>query len=122
LYIKELDIYDFRCFKKAVLELQYPGRKAQPVSEIPNINLLLGNNGGGKSSILRALAIAALAPILKDSGFVAYHLVRRPSAKVALLKAKVLLDQREQHTGRFRGDMVLYPQPSLELGIGVVES
>jgi hypothetical protein len=35
LYIKELDIYDFRCFKKAVLELQYP---AQPVSEIPNLN------------------------------------------------------------------------------------
>lgn len=107
MYIKTLNIYDFRCFEKAVLELQYPGRISEPVSEVPNVNLLLGNNGGGKSSILRALSIAALAPILKDSGFIAYHLVRRPGAGAALLKAKVLLDEREQHTERFPREMEL---------------
>jgi recombinational DNA repair ATPase RecF len=107
LYIKTLNIYNFRCFEKAVLELQYPDRVDSPVSEVANVNLLLGNNGGGKSSILRALAIAALAPILKDSGFVAYHLVRRPSSKEALVKAVALLDLREQHTERFPREMEL---------------
>jgi len=75
LYAKSLHIYDFRCFGKAALELQYPGRPSgedQQVSEIPNVNLILGDNGGGKSSILRAVAIAALAPALLDSGFVPY--------------------------------------------------
>jgi AAA domain, putative AbiEii toxin, Type IV TA system len=107
LYIQSLDIYDFRCFAKAELELQFPGRKAEPTSKVPNVNLLLGDNGGGKSSILRALAIAALAPILRDSGFVAYHLVRRPDGEKSLLKARAILDQREQHAEKFKPAMDL---------------
>jgi predicted ATPase len=76
-YAKTLSIYDFKCFGKAVMELQYPGRTAQPLSELDNVNLVLGDNGGGKSSVLRALAIAMLAPALTESGFVPYRLVRR---------------------------------------------
>ncbi|MGO4319352.1 AAA family ATPase [Agrobacterium sp. MCAB5] len=77
MYAKSLHIYDFKCFRKAELRLQYPGRSGEGVSELGNVNLILGDNGGGKSSVLRALAIAVLAPALLDSGFVPYRLVRR---------------------------------------------
>lgn len=87
MYAKSLSIYEFKCFHKAKLELQYPGRS----SDIPNVNVILGDNGGGKSSVLRALAIAVLAPALMRSGFVPYRLVRRqapgtPDVSHCLLK------------------------------------
>lgn len=91
MYAKSLHIYDFKCFRKAELKLQYPGRTGEGASEIANINLILGDNGGGKSSVLRALAIAALAPALLESGFVPYRLARRggknhPPVEKTLLK------------------------------------
>lgn len=91
LYAKTLDIYAFKAFGKARLKLQYPGRRAAEQPTLRNVNLILGDNGGGKSSVLRALAIAVLAPALLDSGFVAYRMVRRgrPNEKpydTALLK------------------------------------
>jgi AAA domain, putative AbiEii toxin, Type IV TA system len=90
-YARTLDIYAFKAFGKAQLRLQYPGRRGQNLPRLRNVNLILGDNGGGKSSVLRALAIAVLAPALLDSGFVPYRLVRRgrPGERVyddALLK------------------------------------
>jgi hypothetical protein len=95
LYAKSLSIYGFRCFGKAVLDLQYPGRQIDTMLEMPNVNLIVGDNGGGKSSVLRAIAIAALAPALLESGFVPYRLVRRPDAPNALLKVVCELDSIE---------------------------
>ncbi|UFH50593.1 hypothetical protein [Pseudomonas sp. KNUC1026] len=83
MYAKSLHLYEFKCYRKAVAHLQYPGRKGAGTSALANVNLILGDNGGGKSSVLRALAIAALAPALLDSGFVPYRLVRRDSAGAA---------------------------------------
>jgi hypothetical protein len=94
MYAKQLSAYEFRCFGKAVMELQYPGRRGKGTSEIPNVNLILGDNGGGKSSVLRAIAIAVLAPVLLESGFVAYRMVRRPKGKNSLVKVN----------GRLSGD------------------
>lgn len=59
------------------MQLQYPGRTKSDGPEFDNVNLILGDNGGGKSSVLRALAIAMLAPVLPGAGFVATRLVRR---------------------------------------------
>jgi hypothetical protein len=100
LYAKSLHIYGFRCFGKAELKLQFPGRTGRGVSEIKNVNLILGDNGGGKSSVLRALAIAILAPALLESGFVPYRLVRRPKpdqppVELALLKVEAVPDKSE---------------------------
>lgn len=104
MYAKKLQAYGFKCFGKAEVELQYPGRTAAPVSEIGNVNLILGDNGGGKSSILRALAIAMLAPALLESGFVPDRLVRRvrpgeDPVDSALLKVEAVPDRGEPLPG-----------------------
>jgi len=101
LYARSLHIYGFKCFGKTEIELQYPGRSGEGASEIPNVNLILGDNGGGKSSVLRALAIAVLAPALLESGFVPYRLVRRPGpgqepVDHALLKVEAIPEKNER--------------------------
>src|SRR5262245_54838437 len=99
MYAKSIAIYGFKCFGKAEVEFRYPGRPEETL-EHPNINLILGDNGGGKSSVLRAIAIAALAPALINAGFVAYRLVRRDAARGvvgdSLLKLHGMLDRAEQ--------------------------
>ncbi|MCZ8195856.1 MAG: AAA family ATPase [Oligoflexus sp.] len=80
MYARTLSLSDFKCFGQAKLELQYPGREDQATFDLSNINLILGDNGGGKSSVLRGLAIAILAPALLEQGFVPYRLVRRLAA------------------------------------------
>jgi hypothetical protein len=102
MYAKTLSVYDFRCFGTAKLQLQHPGRRTKGASEINNVNLVLGDNGGGKSSVLRAVAIATLAPILLETGFVAYRMVRRPGVKEALLKVEAILDGTESGHGNVR--------------------
>ncbi len=51
-----------------------------PKPNLPNINLLLGNNGLGKTTLLKAVALAALGPAVGDSGIYPYQLVRREAA------------------------------------------
>ena len=77
MYAKRIEIYGFKCFGKAEAEFRYPGEQLTEPNEHPNVNLILGDNGGGKSSVLRAISIAALAPALADGGFVPYRLVQR---------------------------------------------
>lgn len=77
MYIQSISITNLRCFEEAQLELQYPERAA-PLTH-PNVNLLLGNNGAGKSTVLRAIALGILAPVIEGSGYVPYYLIRRQS-------------------------------------------
>lgn len=77
MYAKRLDVYGFKAFGKARLDLQHPRRTGANLPRLRNVNLIMGDNGGGKSSVLRALAISLLAPVLLESGFVAYRMVRR---------------------------------------------
>jgi hypothetical protein len=51
-----------------------------PFETFNNVNVLLGNNGAGKTSILRAVALGALAPVLQASGFRPVGYVRRTGA------------------------------------------
>jgi AAA domain, putative AbiEii toxin, Type IV TA system len=104
MYAKRLQAYDFKCFGKADMELQYPGRTLGALSDIDNVNLILGDNGGGKSSALRALAVAMLAPALLESGFVPDRLVRRvrpgqEPVETSLLKVEGVPDHGERISG-----------------------
>jgi len=102
-YVQSLHIYNLRCFGKGVVELCYPGRLAEEPVPLENVTLLLGNNGAGKSTVLKALALATLSPVLMQSGLVPYHLVRRPVPRrattskpyEALVKAVTLLHQQD---------------------------
>jgi AAA domain, putative AbiEii toxin, Type IV TA system len=77
MYVRSLQIENLRCFQSAEIELQYPGRNPEEANLLPNVNLLLGINGAGKSTVLKAIALGILGRVLPMSGFVPYHLVRR---------------------------------------------
>ena len=74
MFITRLSLANLRCFEAA--EISFAPRRGDTAGA-PNVTLLLGNNGFGKSTVLRAIALAALGPALQNSGFVPYRLVRR---------------------------------------------
>ncbi|MFY9823376.1 MAG: AAA family ATPase [Thermoanaerobaculia bacterium] len=105
MYIQSLEIENLRTFEKAHIDFNVP--QEEPPSDpslLPNVNLLLGDNGSGKTSVLRAAVLAALGPILTSgSGFVPFSLVRRASRSSGLaparIVAKLLLHDQDGHVG-----------------------
>jgi predicted ATPase len=76
MYIKSLEIKNLRSFESANLEFNLPTREE---GRLTNVNVLLGDNGLGKTTVLRAVALSILGPLLSgSSGFVPEGLVRRP--------------------------------------------
>jgi len=105
LYIRSLDITDLRGFEHAHLDFVYPGREqgeefawspSWPAA-LPNVNLLLGINGAGKTTVLSAIPLAILSPILPESGFRSFFLVsRRPKKDRALLRYDLQFQAQDQ--------------------------
>lgn len=81
MYIDEIRLNNFRTFRKAEVTFVHPDQNFElldiPKPRLTNVNLLLGNNGFGKSALLKAIALAALGPAVRSSGIYAYRLVRR---------------------------------------------
>jgi predicted ATPase len=94
LYVQEIDIQHLRVFEAASLKLQYPGRTDAGPLHQPNINLLLGNNGSGKTTVLKALALSTLAPVIDKSGYLPYHLIRSQQER-ARITSKVVLHRQD---------------------------
>src|SRR5437764_6155478 len=74
MFIKTLELENTRTFPKARLDFVHPDREYAPAAappggldgrlprpRLPNVNLLVGDNGSGKTTVLRAIALAALA-------------------------------------------------------------
>ncbi len=98
MFLKSLKISEMRCFRHAEAEFQYPGRETSTPIEFPNINVLLGNNGMGKTATLKAAALAALSPIIDSAGYVPYSIVRRDRRKktpITEIAADLLLHPRD---------------------------
>lgn len=81
MYIDSLEVSEFRCFKNAQVSFQYRGKskgtKRKPEPEFPNVNLILGDNGTGKTTILKGIVLGVLGTIIQSTGFRPYYLVRR---------------------------------------------
>jgi len=80
-YIDQIRIKDFRTFKNGRVDFIHPDAEFKrldiPKPRLANVNLILGNNGLGKTTLLKAIALAALGPAVASSGIYAYRLVRR---------------------------------------------
>jgi len=96
MYIRSLKIGGLRCFKSTEIHLRYPGEDGLPHLHARNVNLLLGDNGAGKSTVLHAAALAALQPIMSASaGYVPYRMIRQGS-KAAVVEAAVDLHEQDR--------------------------
>ncbi len=109
MYVEKLEIRNFRNFAQTELTLDYPGRISKTgtngnaalgsVLYLPNVNLFLGGNGSGKTSVFRALCSGILAPVLISSGFQAEYLVRRKA------QDRQVDDSRDKATFKDKSDV-----------------
>lgn len=95
MYILDLTIRNIRVFEETSLEFVHPETRAKDAPRLRNVNLLLGDNGAGKTSVLRAVALALIGEALQFSGFRPYRLLRQTregTQKLAYVKMLVVDD------------------------------
>lgn len=117
MYVRRLTLKDLRAYDHATMDFVFPGREQDDAfafssewpPRLPNVNLIIGVNGMGKSTILDGVALAILAPVISSSGYRPYLLVRRarPGAKhpvdKASLEAELVLDAQDGIAGAATG-------------------
>lgn len=81
MYIDNIVLKNFRTFRAASIDFVHPDQSFDdldfPRPKLRNVNLLLGNNGAGKSALLKAIALSALGPAVGRAGIYPYRFVRR---------------------------------------------
>lgn len=124
MYIDHIEIENFRTFKKTRISFCHADQDFEaigiPKPKSKNLNLLLADNGYGKTSLLKAIALAALGPAAGRSGIYPYRLVRRESGqrglKPSVLKAS-FTTHRQDHCDFLSIDshVEVLPEGDLEL-------
>jgi predicted ATP-binding protein involved in virulence len=104
MYIKRIQFSNLRCFKTGEMNLMYPGGQTQAATTgtLENVNVILGVNGSGKTTALKAIALSLIVHVGFQSGFRPYSLVRRNIkgyAEKAEVTAKVKLSTRDRFEG-----------------------
>ncbi|WLD15131.1 AAA family ATPase [Planctellipticum variicoloris] len=129
MYVETLALANLRTFVRNELEFVHPDKayrprhpkteaeeKLLPKPRLPNVNLLLGDNGSGKSTILRAIAQAALGPAARDASLGDNAQIRWGEQK-AIVDAGLLLHAQDQAAGRMlKSRTVFTREGELELG------
>src|SRR6266852_1535953 len=82
MYIDSISLRNFRTFRRAEIQFVHQQQRFADLDfprlpALSNVNLLLGDNGYGKTAMLKAIALACLGPAVRDSGIYAYRLIRR---------------------------------------------
>jgi hypothetical protein len=116
MYIERLELSNVKTFVHTAVEFVHPDRAFRPRRRagdadpgtlpkplLPNVNLLLGENGSGKTTILRAIAMAALGPAFGDTRLPTTGMLRRGGAGPRDSAAT-------PGKGSFRGDLLLHHQ------------
>jgi hypothetical protein len=121
MYLDRIHLQNFRTFRDAEIDLIHPGQDFAklgiPKPKLANLNLLLGNNGLGKSAFLKAVALAALGPAVGDAGIFPYRLVRREP-----VGAKKTKGQQPGADARITARFTPNAQDHVPAGIVAVES
>lgn len=108
MYIESLEVNKFRCFEQARVQFEYLDRRGEKTAlRLPNVNLILGDNGAGKSAILKAIALAVLGRIIQSAGFRPYLLVRRVG--------EMENANRKQENAKVQAKICLHDQDSEEM-------
>ncbi len=94
MYIKSIHLSELRCFSDEDIRFQHPD--LQNDGAAANVNCLLGNNGAGKTTILKAIALASLSPVIEGAGYVPFHLIRHGAA-AAEVTADLILHEQDFH-------------------------
>ena len=108
MYIDRIAIRNFRTFRETEASFQFPEREGggRPL-DYPNVNLLLGNNGMGKSAALKAVALALMTPVIESTGYRPYSIVRRDPESKGLpteVTAEVVLNGQDLSSGIETGE------------------
>src|SRR5262245_6584400 len=88
MYLDSVTLANLRTFHKPTrIDLVHPdsdfapagfeGNGQLPRPHLPNVNLLLGDNGSGKTTILKAVALAGFGPAVADAKVGDNYLVRK---------------------------------------------
>jgi hypothetical protein len=88
MYLDSITLSNFRTFVQETVDLVHPekdftkinsdGLLVLPRPKLPNVNLLLGDNGSGKTALLKAIALAGFGPAVSDVKIQTNYLVRNP--------------------------------------------
>jgi hypothetical protein len=99
MYVERLEITNFRCIANAAMDLNYPGRSEFPhrsrPDHLPNVNLFIGDNGAGKSSVFKAYVLSVIGDHMSFSGFKSEYLVRRSNNEYFMPKKGVTTEKSD---------------------------
>ena len=118
MYISTLRLTNVRTFVETEFRFVHPdqpfaarGTRPQnpddplPRPRLPNVNLLLGDNGSGKTTVLRSIGLAALGPAVDSAGLRDPGLIRRAAGPSKPTEAEL------------HAEFALHPQDNAEPGV-----
>jgi len=117
MYVESVSMTDFRCFENASTTFVCPGMPGLPEGALPNVTLLIGINGAGKTSLLKSVALAFLSPIISQAGYYPSLLIRKSKSKNEQPKESVIKCNTKEAGKMHKKLFVREGHPSVSLDI-----
>ena len=105
MYLETLDLSNIRTFTHSKISFIHPDTRFRstgedgstrtellPKPKLPNVNLLLGDNASGKTTVLQAIALAALGPAAREAQLPIRRFVRYSARGESVIKHQYLND------------------------------